>query len=93
MLYAALEIESDAFWSSISEKGYKAAVDRQLRVCKSLHTSHTWLNTFPSSQDPVLAESFQGVARAIKFSKTHAKQQNKCNTSSDESDDDQFTMV
>ena len=84
MLHAALEIESDAFWTSITTSGFKTVIARYAKASKSLTTSHSWLERFPAADNVHLADTFQAIIRAIKWNKLHVKQQNKY--SSDGSD-------
>ena len=86
LLHAALEIESDAFWTSITSTGFKMMILRHTKVAKALTTSHSWLEKFPNAENANSVETFQAILRAVKWGRVHAKQQNKY--SSDDSSEE-----
>lgn len=80
MLYSALEIESDAFWMSISSSGFKVIISRRVEMLLSITKTSAWMSAFPIGASPALAEMFQAMQRAVKFRKMHVDQQ-KCTSS------------
>ena len=88
MLFAALELESDVFWTTISPGGYTIAVTRHLNAIKSLTKSSAWLHTFPTSADPALNDIFEATMRATRLHKHYESGQLSKRRSSSEDDSD-----
>lgn len=76
-LYAALEIESELFWTSITSKGFGENVDAVSKAAKQLTSSHKWLDTFPKSDSQAVESVMLAMERAVKYKRLHAKEQSK----------------
>ena len=88
MLFAALELESDVFWTTISPGGYTLAITRHLNAIKSIIKSSAWLHTFPASADPALDDVFKATMRATRLHKHYESGQLTKRRSSSEEDSD-----
>lgn len=75
MLYSALEIESDAFWQAITSNGFKAIISKRTAALLSITKTSAWMSAFPASDNPLLAEIFQAMQRAVKYWKVHNRTQ------------------
>jgi hypothetical protein len=88
MLYSALEIESDAFWMSITASGFKAMIFKYATALIPITKSSLWMSTFPKSDDSVLNELFQGMLRAVQYKSVHNKTQKAASGSYSEDEED-----
>lgn len=75
MLFTALELETDAFFSTISERRYQEILKQQSVIISELSATHSWVDGFPISHDKQRTDIFSALQRAAKHFRSHANQQ------------------
>jgi hypothetical protein len=71
IIFAALEAESEIFWLSMTSAGYAAYVSQRVGLVKSLSTSSSWLDSFPSSHNAEQEAIFKIMLKTVKWRRVH----------------------
>lgn len=86
LLQAAIEIESDLFWTSLTADGYRAFIYSKSREIKSLITTSELL---PREEDNDGGDIIKAIRRAVTLLGVKEKKKKRKIVSEDEDDEDE----